>query len=322
MSEPRILVVNHAHTVVCGIHDIGVRIHHRLTLVTEPISDRSQGPQCGYAECASMEDYQAACSKVDPTAVIVNYRSDLMPWFRPDDATTTIAVLHNYTHATVVAQVGTLRSMGFDRVLAMDPSLDPAAADGLIVTTRPLPWTPQETMRSAPPRIGSFGFAFPHKGFDRVAEQVQTLPAATYVLHAPEAYFNGAQGAPLYGPAIFDACAAWLIPRRHQLHMTSDHRPADDVVELLASCDVNCLLYAPGQPDAGVSSALDYLVAAGRPILVSEASMFAHAAEAVAGWPSLGLADVLDDWATWQQMVVELRTWWNRDFARNILAAL
>lgn len=283
---------------------------------------REGGVSAAYAECGSLEDYWAACKKSAPNVVIINHREDLTPWAAgaTNVEAMVIAVAHNYTPETYTSFVDRLVWSGFDRVLALDPTAP--GHPNSIRTTRPLPYSAIEPLRSWPPRIGTFGFAFPHKGFHTVAAEVATLDQATMIVHAPEAYFNGASGAPIYTDSLFAACRTQLAPSRHQLHWSSTHLPSDDVVALLARNDVNCLLYEPGQPEAGISSALDYLVAAGKPILVSNCSMFVHAGPSVAWWPITSLADVLADYSKREQAVHDLRDEWNRDFARLILEQL
>lgn len=287
-----ILVVNHAHSEVCGVHNLGWRLHEHLG--------------GAYAECDSAASVRAAAEQVDVTAVVVNYRADLMPWLEPD--ATMVAVAHNYGPETVDQATAGLLARGFGRALFCDPTVPPGP--GRLVASRPLP--PSEPplggrtvdcrSRRAPRlrpddevRIGSFGFAFPHKGFVDVAEQIHAhCPTATYRLHMPEAWFNGVEGRPMYAPAIVEECRRWCL-------VDHDDRWLDDdeAVEQLATNHVNCLLYQPGQPDAGLSSALDYLIAARRPILVSEADMFRHARPHAAVWPVASLGDVLADVDRW-----------------------
>jgi hypothetical protein len=175
----------------------------------------------------------------------------------------------------------------------------------VLVTDRPLPDTvklgplPNET------RIGSFGFAFPHKNFPAVAAEIAiTCQVATFDLHMPEAYFNGAGGRELYAPGIlrqiediFDGHPGLRI------HYTRGHLEPDEVVARLAENTVNCLFYVPGQHNAGLSSALDYLVAARRPIMVTDCKMFEHFSRACAHFPETRLRDVLDDHRFWSQQV-------------------
>lgn len=279
----RVLVVNHAHSQVCGIHDIGVRLTDRL----------SDSPQLETirADCRGITEYMNACELFDPDVVIVNYRSDLMPWatgFHPNAIT--FAIAHNYDPDQITP------IPGFDYTLALDPTgktNPPVFAVG-----RPIPKTVEHTFtRTDPPEIGSFGFAFPHKGFIDVAREMQDwiTNSAVYNLHMPEAHFNGVGGAPLYTQGIVDGILA-VFTGKHELWLSMDHVDVDELVARLSRNDVNCLLYAPGQPQAGLSSALDFLIAARRPILVTDCAMFRHGEELVYTWPKVHLDDILGDY--------------------------
>lgn len=286
-----VLVVDHGHSTRCGIRDLGVRIAERLG--------------AAHADCNSQQEYIDACYTHEATAVIVNYRADLMPWWHVS-VFPALAILHQYGPTTVDAHARALLSAGFSGVLVLDPTVKPADPR-VHAVGRPLPPAPSLFAGTPPdePRIGSFGFAFPHKGFADVATEVATIPNATYALHIPEAYFNGVEGGDLYRPGIL-ADIGNRMPDGGRLDVTWHDRDPGDLVDWLAGNTVNCLLYAPGQPDAGLSSALDYLIAAGRPMLVSSAEMFAAAQGRAAVWPDSRLADVLDNLPDWEAQAADL----------------
>lgn len=284
-----VLVVNHRLSEVCGVHDLGRRLHDAI-----PDSIDS-----GYCELWSAASLIEAVESHKPAVVLVNFRADLMPWVSEalgHVRALRVAVAHNYEPHTLLSLHGQHTMHGFDVTLALEPQL--ADVPGVVWSGRPLP----PPLRAAIPAgrrpwIGSFGFAFGHKGFATVATEIveQITPPVVYRLHCPTAYFGGSQG---QTAAVIDAARAALEAapvNGYHLDVTTDHRPATSVVRILAECDVNCLLYEPGQPDAGLSSALDYLLAAGRPILVSQASMFRHAVPAALTWPEHRLGDVLAD---------------------------
>jgi len=270
----------------------------------------------GYAACSTADEYRKARADHDPDAVIVNYRADLAPWWRQvahEPGGVRWAVAHNYEPGNLVQHAQTIRSHGFDRVLALDPPLYAGTAwaeHGVDIVGRPLPPTARTVPGDGPARIGTFGFAFPHKGFVEVAREVNmTLAEGTFDLHMPEAWFNGAEGRPLYGPAILDSCRDQIDHGgRITFHHTSNHLPSPDLVDRLGKNDVNILLYAPGQPDAGLSSALDYLIAARRPAIVTDCAMFRHGLPHVAVWPAVTLRDVLNHREQWERQATAL--WW------------
>lgn len=293
-----VLYVNHAHSEVCGVHDLGRR-HARLIALCEDVA-------LDYIEVNDMAAYDRAMDGTDFDVVIVNYMPGIMPWVTEDIKryrAVRIAVIHNYQHDTI-EQVAAEHHRLFDFMLALDPSLE-TANPWVLVTDRPLPDTVQLGRLPDPPRIGSFGFAFPHKNFAAVATEIAaTLQVGVFDLHMPEAYFNGAEGRDLYAPGIvrqieeiFDGHPGL------RLHHTADYLTADDLVARLALNTVNCLFYVPGQHNAGLSSALDYLIAARRPIMVTDCTMFAHFGRACAHFPETRLREVLDDHRFWSEQV-------------------
>jgi len=287
-----ILYVNHAHTKVCGIHDLGTRHWRRLTT--------SKHFSIAYAECGSMADYFGALGRYEPDAVIINYRADLMPWVSAalhSMRRTTFAVLHNYSPDSLRSVAAQHTAIGFDHLLVLDPSLN-VSAPRVHVTGRAIPVgaSLKHLVRDRPV-VGSFGFAFPHKNFEAVAAEIdKTFDEAIFALHMPEAYFNGAQGAPLYTDGILERCRMALTKPGNELVFSDAHLAEHQLVELLSTNDVNCLFYVPGQQDAGVSSALDYLVAARQPILVSDCTMFDYARHGISIWPRIGLTDIYADY--------------------------
>jgi hypothetical protein len=311
-----ILVVDHDHTTVCGIHDLGLRLTHRL----------AELPNLNvvHIDCGDAETYGQAIGEHFPDVTIVNYRPDLMPWWQvaPYGAETRVGVLHQYEAATADQRATALLAHGFDYILALDPQLPvPYQLDGTRIVTvgRPLPIRSWNATRPQTPAIGSFGFAFPHKGFGQVAREIaNTLPAATYRLHMPEAYFNGARGQPLYTDAIIHDIESHLAHTDIDVRHTADHLPERRLVDWLSANDVNCLLYQPGQPDAGLSSALDYLIAAGRPALISDCEMFRADLGTLARWPTFHLPDILDHWDEHRARMIELGDYHTIEFHEGI----
>lgn len=293
-----VLYVNHAHSEVCGVHDLGRR-HARLIALAEDIN-------LDYAEVNDISRYHELMETREYDAVIINYMPGIMPWVTEAikrHSATRIAVIHNYQHDTI-DQVAAHHHRVFDFVLALDPSLH-ATNPWVLTTDRPLPQS--VTLGPLPdvPRIGSFGFAFPHKNFPAVAAEIaSTFETATFDLHMPEAYFNGAEGRDLYTPGIvrqieeiFDGHPGL------ELEHSGDVLPAAEVVAQLAENTVNCLFYVPGQHNAGLSSALDYLIAARRPVLVTDCAMFAHYNQACALFPEVRLSDVIAEHEEWSERV-------------------
>lgn len=293
-----VLYVNHAHSEVCGVHDLGRR-HARLIALGDDVA-------LDYIECNDLASYDRAMDGGDFDVVIVNYMPGIMPWVTEGikrHRAVRIAVIHNYQHDTI-DQVAAEHHRLFDFMLALDPSLH-STNPWVLTTDRPLPDTVKLGPLPDTPQIGSFGFAFPHKNFPAVAAEISTtLEQAVFDLHMPEAYFNGAGGRDLYTPGIVRQIEEIFDGRPGlRLRHTADHLTPDEVVARLALNTVNCLFYVPGQHNAGLSSALDYLIAARRPVMVTDCAMFSHFDRACAHFPETRLRDVLDDHRFWSEQV-------------------
>jgi len=301
----KVLYVNHGHDERCGVHDLGRR---HAAAITGP------GLEVTYTECNSITEYKTACVWAQPDVVIINYLPGIMPWVDvrvEHESHRTVGVVHNYQESTIGKVARDVYRM-FDYVLALDPGLL-TSNPKVLLTDRPIPAA--STVNPGPPgdgpvRVGSFGFAFPHKNFPAVAAEIAlTVDEGVFDLHMPEAFFNGANGEPLYTADILAAIRAELRKPGLELVYTSGHLPEQAIVDRLAGNHVNCLLYQPGQHNAGLSSALDYLVAARRPILVTDCNMFQHMARGLSFFPDVRLGDILDDWERYNQQADDLYNW-------------
>jgi hypothetical protein len=292
-----VLYVNHGHSEKCGVHDLGRR-HARLIACCADVD-------LVYVEVDEIDAYYQAMETHDPDVVIVNYMPRLMPWATEairQHRATRIAVIHNYQSDTI-DRVAAEHHRLFDFVLALDPGLH-TTNPRVLTTGRPLPDTVRPGPLSTPPRVGSFGYAFPHKGFPTVAAEIAaTFDDAIYDLHMPEAHFNGKRGGERYTVEILRQIDGALGGKPITVHHTADHLEPDQLVARLAANTVNCLFYTPGQHNAGLSSALDYLVAARRPIIVTDCAMFDHYRAGVAHYPATRLRRVVHDLPFWTDQV-------------------
>jgi hypothetical protein len=120
----------------------------------------------------------------------------------------------------------------------------------------------------------------------------------------PEAFFNGVNGKVAFGPPILDRVHQQVAAKPGiVVDYTSDHIDDDSLVAQIALNDINALFYVPGQADPGLSSALDYLIAARRPTIVTDCAMFRYGRTpeaTVAVWPDTSIGDMLDNYDYWQ----------------------
>lgn len=126
--------------------------------------------------------------------------------------------------------------------------------------------------------IGSFGFAGDHKGLVRLVEQVNDeFDRATVRLHLPHNHYGDPDGA--ITARIATSCRA-AAKDGVRVEVTHDYLDPTQLVRWLAGNSINCFLYSehPSFAVAGISSAIDYALAARRPIAVTRCGYFRHLA--------------------------------------------
>jgi hypothetical protein len=126
------------------------------------------------------------------------------------------------------------------------------------------------------PRIGSFGFGFENKGFQKIIQLVQSqFKNAIITLWIPFATFGDADGS--QARKIAKDCRDLISSPTIQLEIRHDFMPEEDVLRFLASNTINVFLYDTFEGSGrGCSSAIDYAISAGRPIAISNSIMFRH----------------------------------------------
>jgi hypothetical protein len=178
----------------------------------------------------------------------------------------------------------------FDAYLVPDPTLD-ILDPRVFAFPRPLERAPALLMWHEPPVpvIGSFGFATPGKGFDRVVQAVNTeLEQAVVRLNIPFARHGDQDGATARDMA--EACRAAAKPgvRVEVSHEFLD-KPA--LIRWCAQNTLNCFFYHRRQP--GLAATTDQAIAAGRPLLVSDCDTFRHIHPYLPPYPQWGLRDAI-----------------------------
>lgn len=285
-----LLYVDHGLGAACGVHDFGrrhvaaLRRSDRLTVV--------------HVEASSAAEYAAHYDEANPDVVLFNYMPLVMPWVG-DPAVTSrpaprVVVQHLYSDrhpGLILDGYGTL----FQAMFLLDPGLL-VAHPRVFSMPRPLPTarpTPSATaVRDAGPvRVGSFGFALPHKHFPLIAREVnRCFDEAVFSLHMTVGRFTGD-----YTTVLAEQVLAELTKPGVTLELTTDYLSEADTVDLLGSNHVNALFYELEQEAPGLSSATDYLVAAGRPMLLTRCDLFRHVLPHTNVYPDRSLSDVLND---------------------------
>jgi hypothetical protein len=124
------------------------------------------------------------------------------------------------------------------------------------------------------PTIGSFGFATPNKGFERIVQLVQSeFENAIIRINMASADFGDVDG--INARRVADRCRCIVNKPGISLEITHDFLNKDKLLDFLSVNSMNVFLYEDVH-GRGLSSALDNALAVRRPIAVSNSPMFRH----------------------------------------------
>ena len=276
-TKPRLLLVNHS-AKQCGIHQYGRNLARVL--------EKSDTYDVRYAECDSESALKAAVASHRPAGIIYNHYPHTMPWLKPGVTRSMpgvrIGILHETTQEVADAATDEL----FQAILCPDPTM----VERNPITHRLLriipPYINTQPLQQIP-LIGSFGFGFADKGFERLVEQVQEeFDQAVILLHMP---FNDTvdPGGAKHAMMTAERCRALVRKPGVRLAIHHAFLPLEGLLQVLGSCHLNAFFYDT-EKQAGISSVIEHALAVQRPIAISRSGMFRHVSCAA---PSICIED-------------------------------
>ena len=228
-----------------------------------------------YAECGNLEEMLAAEAAAHPDVILLNYVPFTMPWVNASDLGHCRSVVFMLFHEAYQQAADALVAPPSQYFLCPDPTL--VARNPIAL---PVPrFIPPPCDRPDPEpgvfTVGSFGFATPGKGFDRLCGLVcDQCDEAIIRLNLP--FHDSEQVVPVEQlNAIVAACRARLHKTGVQLEVTHHFFDDEGLVAFLAGNSINAFLYEGGD-GRGISSCIDFALASGRPIAISSSPMFRH----------------------------------------------
>ena len=285
-----ILFISH-RKAQCGVYEFGKSITDVLQLSKKYKFIRT--------ECSSLSELNAAIATHAPSAIIYNYYPSVLPWLATHVGRklwkNNIASIHipqigiiheitqevadtasNYKSKYVFGNASHLSNSLFDFYVTPDPTL--LLRNPFVYKTgRLIPKYQNKFVLSSRPTIGSFGFATPLKGFEKIVQIVQQeFDEADIRFNIPAADFgedkDGAKAR-----ALAEKCRALIVKPGIRLIVTHDFLDAMAMLDFLANNTVNMFLYEHNATSGkGISSAVDNAMAVQRAIVVSDAVMFRH----------------------------------------------
>jgi len=240
-SEPR-----------CGVYQYGIRIYNS-------IKDRL----CiDYAEAGTLEEYLKATKGYEK--VLINYYFTLFHFLNKSNQDESVQYFY-IDHSDPFNDVRPGKKI----------NNDPNHIDGI---PRPLLFNDTSTYPPTNlenPIIGSFGFGFLHKSFERLVEMVQSqFDTATIRLLIPGAFWGDEHSHQARVTA--ERCRSIITKPGITLSVCHDFLPDEEVFKFLQGNDLNMFLYPPFPPNRPCSSVPDYALGVNRPIAISDSEMFRH----------------------------------------------
>lgn len=282
----KILFVSHKKAQ-CGVYEFGKNICEVL--------QQAKNYQFIRVECSSLAELRAEIARNEPAAIIYNYHPAVLPWVATSIGAKLwknnlasiripqIGLIHEITQQTAdsatnyrnkcLLGASKLSNSLFDFYISSDPTL--LLKNPLVYKTgRLIPYYKNSFTLSAKPVIGSFGFATPKKGFEKIVEMVQQeFDEAVIRFNIPAADFGDKNGA--NARVISEKCKALITKAGIDLVITHDFLDNKAMLDYLAQNTLNMFLYED-TGSRGISSTVDSAMAVQRPVAVSDAVMFRH----------------------------------------------
>jgi SAM-dependent methyltransferase len=302
MTAPVILFVTHRSSQ-CGVYGFGENVFDAIRASTKYRFVK--------AECESLTELAGQVARHRPRAIIYNYMPATMPWVASYSARGRL--LFNHVAPIPVTQIGVIHSILqpiadeavpgklfkrahpelanrlFDYYIAPDPTL--LLKNSLVYKTgRPVPKYTNRFPLPSKLTIGSFGFA--KTGYDDLIALVQSeFDEAVIRLSIPFATFGDADGA--QARAIADRCRSLVRKPGISLSISHDYLDQPALLDFLAQNTINVFLR--DRSGRGISSVIDFGLAVGRPMAISDSPMFKHITEAPIVVGKRSLRAIIDD---------------------------
>lgn len=288
----KLLYINYGITKACGVYDLGLRHYNAIA--------QSKKYEIVYAEVNTIHHYFNLCEQEQPDGIIFNYLQGLSHWVDRR--------IHQYKCPKYCVPHD-MRANDIDSVFRRDDLFDyyiildchSKENDKVFKTDRPLKkFNHINIYRNDIPKIGSFGFALTHKNFHLIAREVnKCFDEAEINIHMPHAYYDQENQT----GQVIKECLDEITKLGIKLNITRDFLGEDEVINKLHHNDINCLFYDAPR-DLGISSSLDFLVSAQKPILITESPMFRSYSDELPKFPSVSLYDVWENWNEYQEKVI------------------
>jgi hypothetical protein len=263
----KVLFLNHKKKQ-CGVYQYGIRIFDILK--------NTENIHYIYKEVSSLEEYNTLIDNLlDTNIILYNYHSGTLSW------------LNKYTIQKKIKNIGILHESSFED---FDYAIDIGNISHESYIPRPIfenidklleNYIPSTTnIRnfinyniSNVPIIGSFGFGFDNKGFEKIIKMVNAQYDSAIIklvitkpdFDHPISHFEN----------ILNNCIRESTKPNIFVQIIREFFTTEDILLFLKSNTINVFLYDE-MIGRGLSSAVDYAISAMKPIGISDSFMFRH----------------------------------------------
>ena len=258
------MIVSHSG-LRCGVYQFGRNLFDMLSA--------SSDIEWSYRECGDFADLKEATHPTEPDFIIFNHHPSTMPWIMDAPLSEIGAVKFALLHQVSQRIADDANPDPFDFFICLDPTIVPRNPR-VLNAPRFLPSAP--TKPPPPPDIftvGSFGFATPGKGFERLCALVNAqFDRAVIRINIPAHDIAGISSAETV-KNLSAACSAAIDKPGVRLDISHDFLPNEGIIGFLQANTVNAFLYEDN-PSTGISSCADFALASGRPFALTRGGMF------------------------------------------------
>ena len=254
-----LLFLNHEKSQ-CGVYNYGVRLYD--------IWKKSENITFTYKEINTLDDYNVIVFD-DYKYILYNYHPTTMKWLSSDTITNNtinIGILHecspNMFHYCINTQSDITRPIFTDIPIS------------IISTNDNIIHFLNYGMDSNIPIIGSFGFGFTNKGFDKIIKYTnEQYDEAIVKIIMPYSEFGDKTGE--ISRQISKLCNNLEIKPTIKVMIIHDFLDDNDILHFLSKNTINVFLY-DYMYGRGISSAIDFALSVDTPLAISDSYMFRH----------------------------------------------
>jgi hypothetical protein len=264
----KILVIN-CKGEKCGVYQYGYRFYQAIKDLTEY--------SVVYNECSNEGEILQSVRIEKPELVVYNYYFGRTPYITKEVLHQMVGTLHIcLAHELSDDEIHRIDGSFFHFYLFGHPFLKHKSPH-LFKIGRLIP--PYNNIKTKPtlPTIGSFGFGSRIKGYGPLIDLVQKeFDEAVINLHIPANEYFDPQGKD--AKTLARQLEEKITKKGIKLNVTHEFLSEVQLLDFLAENTINVFMYDPREFSSanGLSSAIDFAIAARRPLAVTKCGLFRH----------------------------------------------